>query len=120
MKALAVFHNYGTHILAPFLKRGFRHVYVVLQSDDYWIRVDGMNGIPIAEVITGADYDLATFYRAEGFAVIEMDVGNEPPLGPIVLANCVGFTKTLLGIRKLFVVTPYGLYRHLRNVAWLH
>ena len=115
MKALAVFHDHGTHFLAPLLKRGFRHVFVVLQNGNYWIRVDGMTGVPDVEVVAGADCDLATFYRAEGFVVKEVDVGESPPFGPFIFANCVGLSKTLLGIRKLFIVTPHGLYRYLRN-----
>lgn len=116
MKALAVFHNHGSHILAPLLKRGFRHVFVVLQNGPYWIRIDAMSGVPMAEVVAAADYDLATFYRAEGFAVVELKVGQAPPLGPFVLANCLGLTKAILGIRKVSIMTPHGLYRHLRNV----
>jgi hypothetical protein len=74
-----------------------------------------MSGILAVEVLAGSDFDLAKFYRDEGFAVVELEVGDKPPLGPFVLANCVGLTKTLLGVRKLLIVTPYTLYRYLRR-----
>lgn len=88
---------------------------MALCSRDYWIRIDGMSGIPDVEVLAGSDFDLAKFYRDEGFSVVDLEVGDKPPLGPFVLANCVGLTKTLLGIRKPLIVTPYGLYHYLRR-----
>ncbi len=120
MKALAVFHDHGNHILAPLLKRGFRHVFVALQNGDYWIRVDAMTGVPVAQVVAAAGYVLMGVYLDAGFTVLELKTGAAPPLGPFVLANCVGLTKALLGIRKLPVVTPFGLYRHLRKVKCSH
>ena len=115
MRALVVFHDHGCHILDPLLKRGFRHVFVALQNGQYWIRVDGMAAVPVVEVVAGADYDLATFYRAEGYTVVEVKVGDKSARGPLVNANCVGLSKGFLGIRQPFIITPYGLYRHLRN-----
>ncbi len=115
MKALAVFHDHGHHILAPLLKPGFRHVFVALQNGNFWIRIDGMAGVPVAEVVAGADYDLATFYRGEGFTVAEVKVANQPVRVPLVNANCVGISKGFLGIRKPLIVTPHGLYRYLRS-----
>ena len=115
MNALAVFHDHGHHILAPLLKSGFRHVFVALLNGNFWIRVDGMSGVPVAEVVAGADYDLAKFYRDEGFTVSEVKVGNNPPRSPLINANCVGISKGFLGIRKPLIVTPHGLYRYLRS-----
>lgn len=117
MRALVVFHDHGTHILAPLLKRGFRHVFAVRLNGQYWIRIDGMSGVPVAEVVAGADYDLAGFYLDEGYEVLEVEVGDKPPRSPLVFANCVGLSKGFLGIRRPFIVTPYGLYRYLRKVA---
>lgn len=117
MKALAVFHDHGNHIFARFLEPGFRHVFIVLQSGNYWIRVDGMSGVPVVEVVAAADYDLAVFYRDEGYAVVEVQVETAAPRGPLANTNCVGLSKVFLGIRRSFIVTPHGLYRHLRNAT---
>lgn len=115
INALAVFHNHGNHVLDPLLKAGFRHVFVALQNGDYWIRVDGMSGVPVVEVVAPADFDLATFYLAEGFTVNETKVDNKCPTSPFVSANCVGLSKGFLGIRKPLILTPYALHRYLRN-----
>lgn len=121
MRALAVFHDHGCHVFDPLLKRGFRHVFVALQNSDYWIRVDAMSGVPEVQVLAAADYDLTGFYLAtEGFTVLELETGSVPPLGPFVLANCVGCVKVLLGIRAPFAITPYQLYRRLRKIKCSH
>lgn len=114
MKALAVFHDHGCHILDPLLKRGFRHVFCALESGDYWITIDGRAGVLVIEAVAPAGYDLATFYRAEGFTVIETNQSSTPLRTPLVTANCVGFVKAVLGIRCA-AMTPWRLYMHLRR-----
>lgn len=114
MKALVVFHNHGCHILDPLLKPGFRHVFCALESGDCWIMIDSRVGVMVIEAVAPAGYDLATFYRAEGFTVIETNQRSKPLLAPLVASNCVGCVKTVLGIRCA-AVTPWRLYKHLRR-----
>ena len=66
MKALVVFHDHGTAVIRRFLKPGFRHVFVVIESGAHWIMFDPRNGIPVQEVVADADFDLAGFYRKTG------------------------------------------------------
>ena len=114
MKALAVFHQHGCHILDPFLKPGFRHVFVVVETGDYWVLIDSQAGVMTIEMVAPATYDLATFYRAEGFTVVETSQRSQPTRGPFSVANCVGFVKTVLGIRSA-AMTPWQLYKYLRK-----
>ena len=121
MKTLVCFHNHGAHFLDPLLKEGFRHCFVAVLSGDYWVRIDGMGGVPEIEVVAGADYDLATFYRAHGYAVVETEQRATPLKTPFVTANCLGMVKSVLGLRAPFVLTPYRLYRRLledNDAAW--
>ena len=74
-----------------------------------------MSGVPVVEVVAPADFNLAEFYRGEGFAVDETSVDNKYPISPFVSANCVGLSKGFLGIRKPFILTPHALHRYLRN-----
>ncbi len=113
MKALAVFHDHGNHILDPLLKTGFRHCFAAIASDEVWIRIDGQVGCPVFEVVAPADYDLASFYRAEGYTVIETEQRSTPTRWPLTLTNCVGLVKTVLCINAPLVVTPWRLYRHM-------
>jgi len=112
MKALVVFHDHGEGWLCRLLKPGFRHVYCAINDGCYWIVTDGQAGLPEVKVAAAADYDLAAFYREQGFTVVETRQGARPPLGPFSIANCVGMVKAVLAIRST-AVTPYGLYRHL-------
>lgn len=113
MEALACFHNHGNHILARFLKPGFRHVFVALQSGKYWIRIDALVGRPVIEVVCSADYDLATFYRQEGFTVVETRQGAKLAAWPLAVVSCVGIVKAVLCLNAPLVVTPYQLYRRI-------
>lgn len=112
---LAVFHDHGCHILDPLLKPGFRHCFVVCPDTDarHWISVDGRAGRPVVEVVGTLDNDMKMFYEGEGFTVVEVFDRGCSRL-PLVLTNCVGIVKTILGTNAPWVLTPYQLYRMLR------
>jgi hypothetical protein len=127
MRALAVFHGDGTGPLVRILAPGFRHCFVcILDRNGTWIRFDGRAGIPEIRADAPAGFDLAGFYREQGFTVVEV-VDREPqhPRTPLMLATCVGAAKRLLGLRAPFVLTPLQLHRHLdrqdnkrRDIRW--
>ena len=114
MRALVVFHDKGIGFLSRFLKPGFRHCFVAIRNGNYWIMVDGLNGVPSIEVVAPADFDLATYCRDKGFTVVETKQRGTVPRSPFSVANCVGLVKAVLCIRSM-VITPYGLYKHLRR-----
>ena len=109
---LVVFHDHGCHILDPLLEKGFRHCFAAVQTGDYWVTIDGKAGIPSVDVVCAKSYDLKSFYDSHGFTVTEVGEG-QPLTLPLVLSNCVGMVKSVLGIRAPFAVTPYQLYRRL-------
>ncbi len=110
MRALVVFHDHGCHPLDRFLKPGFKHCFVVVDAEGYWVRLDGVGVYPVVDVVCGSDFDLATFYREEGYTVVKTRQ-QQPGLWPFVTTNCVGLVSAVLCRRSLFVFTPYGLYR---------
>ncbi len=114
MKVLAVFHDHGNHVLDRWLKPGFRHCFCAVRTENFWIRVDGQMGPPVIQVVAPGDYDLAGFYRAEGFTVVETEQRNHRA-GLFVVANCVGIVKRVLAISAPFVVTPWQLYKKLTS-----
>lgn len=117
MRAVVVFHDGLTdhpHWLAFLLRRGFRHTFCAILNGDYWITIDGKRGVPDVEVVAGADYDLADFYRLQGFTVVETRQQGRPLLAPVVANNCVGLVKATLCLRTA-ALTPYQLYRHLKG-----
>jgi hypothetical protein len=109
---LVVFHDNGAHLLDPILKKGFKHCFVVVDDGTYMIVVDGQMGLPHLQVIAGSDFDLKNFYVNEGFIVVEAPEGKAIRV-PLVLSNCVGMAKTILGIRAWWVITPHQLYQRL-------
>lgn len=115
MKALVVFHRHGTHMLARWLKRGFKHCFVAVESDGYWIVIDGKDGVPAIDVVAGSDFDLAEFYRSKKYTVIETQQHTSEPSWPLAVDNCVGLVKCVLAIDAPLVFTPYQLFRHLQN-----
>lgn len=112
MKALAVFGNHGGHPLGWLLHRDFKHVFVVVCAGDYWIKVDARTGVPDVAVVAGADYDLRQFYCEQGYHVVALEQ-SAGIRGPLVIANCVGLAKAVLGIEAPFVWSPRQLYRFL-------
>jgi hypothetical protein len=113
VKAIVVFHDHGDHWLDRFLKPGFKHCFVAVEADGHWITLDGRAGLPVVEIVAPADYDLATFYRSRGYAVVETKQRGRVPLMPFVPANCVGLVKGVLAIGAVLVLTPWQLYTHL-------
>jgi len=83
------------------------------------VRVDGMTGTPVIDVVCGSDYDLAGFYRKEGFTVVNTVQRSAVPFWPTVSANCVGLVKAVLGMFSIFPITPFGLYTRLRGYSML-
>ena len=112
MRALAVFHGKGCHPLSFLLKSGFNHVFACADDGTYWIKIDRLAlGLEI-EVVAGSDFDLAGYYRNEGYTVAETEYDKDKSY-PFEVANCVGLTKTICGVRS-FCFTPYSLFKRLK------
>ncbi|MGE4013899.1 MAG: hypothetical protein AB7G15_17370, partial [Alphaproteobacteria bacterium] len=93
------------------------HCFVAIRDNGYWLTVDGRKGIPAANIVAAEPFELAEFYRGNGYAVIEAPL---PRLGgrnltPFMPATCVAMCKRFLGVRAWWVQTPSQLYRHLRR-----
>jgi hypothetical protein len=112
LKAIVVFHDVGTGWASRFLRPGFRHVFVAVEADGQWIRIDGMDGLVKVSIDAPADYDLAGYFRAEGYTVVETEQAAGPSGCPFAVANCVGLVKGVLAIRS-FAITPYQLFKEL-------
>ena len=112
-RALVVFSpTSGTDdFLTRCLKEGFKHCFVVIDDGTYWIRIDGKAGMPEIEVAANSSYDLTSFYRSEGYRVVETYRRNRP-MPNFVLGSCVGTIKAVLGLRS-WAVSPWQLYRRL-------
>jgi hypothetical protein len=117
MKCLLIFGAENAHPLAWLLNRKRRHVWCALQDVDRgaWISYNWHQGVPVIQAEAAADYDLTTHYRAQGFAVVEVDRGTQPRLFPLVMNNCVGHVKVICALHT-FAVTPHQLYRSMTKM----
>jgi hypothetical protein len=111
MKCLVIFGAENAHPLAWMLSRKHRHVWCALQDVErgVWVSYNWHKGLPIIQVESAADYDLAAHYRAQGYSVVEIERGAKPRLFPILMNNCVGHVKVICGLRS-YTVTPQWLY----------
>jgi hypothetical protein len=118
LRALVVFSDgvpEERHVLARFLKKGFRHVFVCVVMDGHWILLDGCGPLPQIRYLSEESFALAEHYMDQGARVVETAQGDKHVRCPMINANCVGFVKYFLCIRAPFVLTPWQLYKHLRK-----
>lgn len=120
MKALVVFTESGWHPLHFLLKKGFRHCFVCVKADGFWVEINLVKNIPIVTVQATSDFDMEDFYRQEGYTVVSTIQRPMRPsalnlfYGTFMIANCVGLVKSILGVESKSW-TPYSLYKELNK-----
>jgi hypothetical protein len=114
--ALVVFADHADCAWLTFLRRGFRHCFVVLRAGSLWLACEPLKDrIELDALALPPEFDLAAFYAGKGHRVLQ---GCRPPprprqaFAPAPL-TCVTVVKRLLGIRAPWVWTPWQLYAHL-------
>ena len=109
MNGLIVFSGDNAHPLSPLLRPAYRHVWcAVRDTNGIWIETNvTLTGIHITAI--DRDFDLQKHYGAAGLEAWAVDAQPaERSLMPYSLNNCVGMTKSLIGIRHP-AFTPYQL-----------
>lgn len=104
-----------------FLRHGFRHCYVVLKiSESSWLELNPMSNqifVNIAESLPDYDY-ISYLHTGNKIISLSADAFFTPlKPAPIGLFTCVEFTKRLLGIHDVSIITPYQLYKKLKIVG---
>ncbi|MGF1629624.1 MAG: hypothetical protein ACFCUT_09150 [Kiloniellaceae bacterium] len=116
-RAIVVFHGESCGFW-PWLcgRPGFRHCFVALDDGRAWIEVDPRgDGIGVAAEVPAA-VDLASHYRALGYAVIETALRRRRRRYRVAWAfTCVEAVKRVLGVHGWLIWTPYQLYRQLEK-----
>lgn len=110
------FCGVNSHPLGRFLKQGFGHVWVAIKDKDRnsWLSYDWREGLPKICAEAPADYDLAGYYKGLGQKVVRVVVNENYSTPAIIVNNCVGHTKILLGIGGLSL-TPWQLFKQLTS-----
>ena len=116
MQALVIFKDENYHWAGDWLRPGYRHVLCVVPAYDgedgcvaFDVTIKGLQTVPLP----GRPTDYIQDYENRGAEVLVVDYTPEKrPLFPMLLNNCVGLTKHMIGIRS-WAVTPWQLHRHL-------
>lgn len=112
MRALAVFQDKPDWRVA-WLRHGFRHMLTVVEVAENTVVVLDTAGGGLHPWAGGCVLDeVADHYRALGDTVVETEANPGGTLYP-TRWTCVEVAKRILGVRGLFVLTPYQLYRRL-------
>lgn len=117
MQALVVFHGEGAGFWPRVCGRpGFRHCFVALNNGRAWIELDPRgDGLHVSAEVS-APFDLAGYYRAQGYVVVAASVAVTRRRYALPWAfTCVETVKRVLGLQGWWLWTPWQLYRHLEK-----
>lgn len=106
-----------------FLKPGFHHCFVMLRIDGQWVLFEPLGRqIEIwvgSSSVRSVEDDPQIFYRKLGYHVVCTDILETPKsMAPLGLCTCVEMVKRTLGIRDVFILTPFQLYCRLTMNVW--
>lgn len=99
------------------LRPGFRHCFLVIHDGRHWLSLDPLaTFMDLAVQPVPAEFDLPAWYRDQGFVVVPaaLDRSRRRP-APWAPFTCVEAVKRVLGLHDRWVLTPFQLYRKLRD-----
>jgi hypothetical protein len=116
-QAWVIFTGQGGLPWLKFLKKGFRHCYVLLNDGDHWISMDPMANYMDVSVHNHvpADFDLPRWLKTRGHTVVRAPVSRIKKEAPWMMFTCTEAVKRVLGLHRRFIFTPWQLYRHLQD-----
>jgi hypothetical protein len=115
-QALVVFVDRTECSYLRWLKRGFRHCFTAIRSDDQWIICDPLkNHLEFSIINIPSDFDLSGFYHERGHIVLTGKRHLQSRRERIVpeLLTCVSIVKKIIGVRCIWALTPWQLFQAL-------
>lgn len=108
-----MFTDHGAGPTAWLLRRGFRHCFVILATDDFAVTLDPLLHRAEVRVIKGPLEPVLQRLRANGAVILPIAV--QPGRRSWRGADCLRMAKRLLGLSLWSPLTPYGLYKSAIN-----
>ena len=100
------------------LKPGFRHCMVLLHDGKRWLSVDPMLNhmeLQVHETVP-EDFDFPRWLQTQGQLVVRASVDHSKKIpAPLMFMSCVEVVKRVLGIHSRRIITPWQLYRYLKE-----
>ena len=113
---IVAFSSYTSKILPRIMCRVFRHVAVITRPDD------GGDKLVLHQFIRPGHIEHITLHArdigrlgARGWHFVYLCGHATHGRANLKAMTCVAYAKDILGIRNLFIQTPYSLYRYLRR-----
>lgn len=105
-----------------FLKKGFRHCYVVLKLNrgTHWIELNPYSNQLILKefYISEKSDELFILNEDKNIKICKVKIENAPlKCAPLGFFTCVEFIKRIIGIHNVMIITPYQLYKKLKVVG---
>jgi len=121
-RAYVVFTDFSRIRWLQWLRRGYRHCFVVLGTGSLGLIYDPMANCTVLTGLMQVDWDaIGGRYRQMGYTVVETTI--QPPglaVSYIRPFTCVEAVKRVLGIHAPWVLTPWQLYRYLIGSGTSH
>jgi hypothetical protein len=116
-RAWVVFADENKIFWLRWLRPGFRHCFVVLNDGEHWLALEPLHScLEVTVLPSPPDFNLPVWLRGQGHHVVEAALQRDMTcMAPIALLNCVEVVKRFLGLRRLFILTPYQLFHHLER-----
>lgn len=119
-KAYVVFEDNTTLWWLKFLKKDFRHCYILIPNKamDSWLEINPMsNQLFIKHYEFSKDTDYALYLNLICKKhVLSFDIVSAPmKCAPLAFFTCVEFTKRFFGFHNRFIITPYQLYKKIKS-----
>lgn len=105
-----------------FLKKGFRHCYILfkLNGGSQWLELNPYsNQLMLKEYwLREGSNNLNLLYNEKDIKICKVKIENAPlKCAPLGFFTCVEFIKRIVGIHDVKVITPYQLYKKLQVVG---
>jgi hypothetical protein len=114
-RALVVFGDNTGLWWLRFLRPGFRHCFVVVETSSDWVVIDPLSHcleVSVVPLSSVPDFRLACVKA--GLRVVDVEIERPlrkaMPIGPF---SCVECAKRVIGLKNRFVMTPWQLYEQI-------
>lgn len=115
-KAYVVFTGKTEIRWLRFLRRGFRHCFVLLNDGHHWVSVDPLSSYTdILVHHVPADFDFPAWMEKRGYRVLKAPITRSMTVAPIGIFSCVEAVKRILGLHKRWIITPFQLHQYLKS-----
>jgi hypothetical protein len=101
-----------------FLKQDYRHCFVIMRQDGYWISIDPLSSFTDIQFYShlNSTFDLPAWLRKRSYKVLSAEQKSDfQKPAPFMIFTCVEAIKRILGVHKRFIFTPHQLYRYLKK-----